>query len=74
MLVLDSAIVIEHRNRQNFFSCVLTDYIIVEERTNLSRIRKLLKTGLCLFSVFFVNYLIAEIDALVTDINTGTGD
>jgi O-antigen/teichoic acid export membrane protein len=52
----------------------LANYIIVEERTNLSRIRKLLKTGLGLFGVFFVNYFIAEIDALVANINTRTGD
>ena len=53
---------------------VLADDVVVEERSDLAWVRHLVERQLAGLGELFFDDLVAEIDALVTDVDAGTGD
>src|SRR5690349_6248155 len=59
---------------QTFFRFVLTDYIFVEKILDILRLWQVGANGGRLGSFVVMNDLIAYINALITNINAGSGD
>ena len=53
---------------------VLTNDVVIQERIDLARRREFAETDVGGLGQFFFDDLIAEIDALVANVNAGTGD
>src|SRR4051795_3774100 len=74
LLVLDAPVVVVDRDRQDLLGLVLTDDIIVEEGADLPWRRQLLETDLAGVGQLLFDDLVAEVDALVADVDAGPGN
>ena len=73
---LDSLVVVVYGNRERLLGLVLTDYVFAKKRVNLFGLWQveffdLLSQGL---AQLFFDDLVAELDALVADIDARAGD
>ena len=59
------------RNGQRLLRLVLADHILIENVTNFLRFRNILESDFSVIAEFLCDDLIAELDALITDIDTG---
>ena len=73
-LVLDAPVVVEHRDSEHLLGLVLTDDVLIEERTDVARDGKLGDSGIDVLDEFLVYDLVAEVDALVADVDARTSD
>jgi hypothetical protein len=71
---LDALIVVVDGDRQDLLRVLLPDDIVVQEVVDLPRLGKLLEGELGGVGQLFGDDVVAELDALVTDVNAGTGD
>jgi hypothetical protein len=71
---LDPLVVVVDRNRERLLRLLLADDVGVEELEDLLRLRQLVEADLAALAELFLDDLIAEIDALVADVDTGPGD
>ena len=62
------------RNGQRPLGLLLTDDVVVQLRVDLLRARKVVEVERRRSGELLVDDLVAEIDALVADVNAGTGD
>ena len=62
------------RYRENALGLFLTNDVIVQELKNFDRLRKFFKRKLPGFGKLLFDDLVAQVDALVADVNTWTGD
>ncbi len=74
LLILDPLVVVVDRDGEDLLGVVLTDHVVVEELADLTRIGELVERQLAGVGEFLFDDLVAEIDALVTDVDTRTGD
>ena len=74
VLVLDPPVVVVHRNRQDLLGVVLAHHVVVEEGTHLTGIREVLEADLGRIGQLLLDDLVTEIDALVADVDAGTGN
>ena len=63
-----------HRYRKNLLRVVLTDDVVVQEVVDLTRLRQLVEMELGGLGQLFFDDLVAEIDALIADVDAGAGD
>ena len=71
---LDALVVVVDRHGQDALRVVLPDDVVVQELEDLARLRELVEAQLgCLGELLFDD-LVAEVDALVTDVDTRTGN
>ena len=70
----DASVVIEHRNSKHFFGLVLSNYIFIEERTNVARNWKFFNTNCCSLRELFINDFVASVAAFITDVDTRTSN
>src|SRR5699024_3815022 len=75
---LDALVVVVHRYRQHTLGRILANNVLVEEGRNFRRAWKLLFFAFSGSSLsctkFFFNDFIAELNALITNVHTATGD
>src|SRR5699024_7570560 len=75
---LDALVVVVHRYRQHALGRILANNVLVEEGRNFRRTWKLLffafSGGSLSCTKFFFNDFIAELNALITNVHTATGD
>ena len=72
--VLDPLVVVVDRDREDLLGCVLADDVVVEELPDLPGLQQLVEGELGAFGQLLLDDLVAEIDALVTDVDAGAGD
>ena len=69
---LDALVVVVDRHGERLLGDVLADHVVLEELEDLARLGQLVETGgLC---ELLLDDLVAQVDALVTDVDTRTGD
>src|SRR5690606_11075229 len=74
-LGLDPLVVVVDRDRQRLLGVVLADHVGVEELADLLRLGKLVEQAdIGALGELLLDDLVAEIDALVTDVDTWTGN
>ncbi len=71
---LDALVVVVDRDREHLLRPLLIDHVLVEEREDLLRLRKLVELQLGGLGELFLDDLVAQVDALVADVDAGTGD
>src|SRR6266508_1495575 len=71
---LDALVVVVDRDRQDFLGLVLADHVVVEEVVDLPRLWQLVELQLGGLRQLLFDDLVAEVDALVADVDTGAGD
>jgi hypothetical protein len=74
LLVLDAAIVVVDGDGEDLLRLALADDVVVEERADLDRRRQLLEAQLTALGELLLDDLVAEVDALVADVDARTGD
>ena len=74
ILVLDAAVVVVDGDRQDLLGVVLTDHVVVEVRPHLARVGEVLEAQLGGLGELLFDDLVAEVDALVADVDAGTRD
>src|SRR3954469_12542019 len=74
LLILDAAVVVVDGDRQDLLRLVLADDVVVEERADLPWCRQLLEADLAGVGELFLDDLVAEVDALVADVDAGAGN
>ncbi len=71
---LDALVVVVDRDREGLLGPLLADHVGVEELEDLAGLGQLLEADLTALAELFLDDLVAEVDALVTDVDAGTGD
>jgi hypothetical protein len=71
---LDALVVVVDRDRERALGRVLADDVVVEDVVDLSRLRQVLELEGGCSGELLVDDLVAEIDALVADVDAGAGD
>jgi hypothetical protein len=71
---LYALVVVVDRNGQLLLGNVLADHVLVEEIEDLRRLGQLVELQLGGFGELLLDDLVAEVDALVTDVDAGAGD
>jgi hypothetical protein len=71
---LDALVVVVDRDRERALGGVLADDVVVEDVVDLGRLRQVLELEGGWSGELLVDDLVAKIDALVADIDAGTGD
>jgi len=61
-------------DREGSLGGLLTDYVLVQDRIDLTRLRQALQLERRRSGQLLVDDLVAEIDALVADVDAGAGD
>ena len=74
LLVLDPLVVVVDGDREDLLGLVLADHVVVEEGADLARVGQVLEAELAGVGEVFLDDLVAEVDALVADVDAGTGD
>ena len=70
----DPLVVVVHRHRQDPLGALLADDVVVEERVDLVRLGELGEGGGRGLRQLLLDDLVAQLDALVADVDPGTGD
>ena len=73
-LGLQALVVVVDRDGERLLGLVLADHIGVEELADLHRLGQLFPADLLLARELLFDDLVTEVDALVADVDTGTGD
>jgi len=68
-LILNAPVVVVDGHGEDLLGLDLTDDVIIEESSNLTRIRQVVEAELSRFGEFLFDDLVAEIDALVADVD-----
>src|SRR5579864_123596 len=71
---LDALVVVVHRHRQRPLGLLLRYDVVVQDRVDVPRTREVVEVELSRGGELLVDDLVAEIDALVADVDAGTGD
>jgi len=71
---LYTLVVVVDGHRHDALGLLLPNDVLVEEAVDLARAGQLFKTNLGRLREFFFDDLVAEIDALIADIDAGSGD
>ena len=71
---LDALVVVVDRDRERALGLALPDDVLVEEIVDLGRLGQLVELDLTGLGQLLLDDLVAEIDALVTDVDAGAGD
>ena len=71
---VDTLIVIVHGHRQGFFGRLLADYVLVQDFLNLLRSGYVAEFDINFIVHLFFNDLVAQLDALVANVNARSGD
>src|SRR6266511_3535905 len=71
---LDPLVVDVHGHRQDLLGLLLADDVVVQEGVDLDRLGELIEFQLGGLGELFLDDLVAEIDALVADVDAGSGD
>src|SRR5699024_3838186 len=74
VLSMNALVVVIDGNRQCRFGSFLTNDVVVKVRVDFLRGGQDEFTALSDLGKFFFNYLVAQLDALITNVNTGSGD
>src|SRR6185312_9701192 len=75
LLVIDPLVVVVDGDREDLLRAVLTDHVLVEDLLDLCRLGDRARTvRLVLFLDLLGDDVVAQTDALVTDVDGGTGD
>ena len=69
LLVLDPAVVVVDGDGEDLLRLVLADHVVVEEGADLDRRRQLLEAQLAALGELLLDDLVAEVDALVADVD-----
>ena len=68
-LVLNAPVVVVDRHRKDFLGLTLADNVIIKESANLTRVGQVVEAELGRFGKFFFDDLVAEVDALIANVN-----
>ena len=71
---LDALVVVVDRDREGALRLLLADDVVVQDLVDLLRARQVVEVELRGSGELLVDDLVAEIDALVADVDAGTGD
>src|ERR671918_166060 len=71
---LDPLVVVVHRDREDLLGLLLPDDVVVQELVDLTGLGELLELQLGGLGQLLLDDLVAQVDALVTDVDTGPGD
>jgi hypothetical protein len=71
---LDTLVVVVDGDRQGALGGVLTNHVVIEHVVDLARLWQVLEVECGRGRELLVDDLVAEVDALVTDVHAGTGD
>ena len=71
---LDPLVVVVDGDRQDLLGLLLADHVLVEERVDLVRLGELVELQLGGLGELLLDDLVAEVDALVADVDAGAGD
>ncbi len=71
---LHALVVVVHRDRQDLLRRLLPDDVVVQELVDLTRLGQVVELQLGRLGELFLDDLVAEVDALVTDVDAGAGD
>ena len=72
--VLNSAVMVVHRDGKNPLGLFLTNDVVVQEFKDLDWLGKFLERQLAGFGKFLFDDFVAQVDALVADVDTRTSD
>ena len=72
--VLDPLVVVVDGDREDLLGALLADDVVVEELEHLAGLGELFETELGGLGELFLDDLVAEVDALVADVDAGAGD
>jgi len=72
--MLDALVVVVDRHRQRPLRLFLRDDVVVQDLVDVLRAREVVEVELRGSGELLVDDLVAEIDALVADVDAGTGD
>ena len=61
-------------DREDLLGLLLADDVVVEEGADLARVGEVVEAELARLGELFLDDLVAEVDALVADVDAGTGD
>src|SRR5947209_8366842 len=62
------------RDREDLLRLLLTDDVVVQVLVDLDRLGQVVEANLARLGELLLDDLVAEIDALVTDVHAGSGD
>ncbi len=71
---LDALVVVVDGDGERLLGDVLADDVVLEEVEDLARLRQVVEAQLAALGELLLDDLVAEVDALVADVDTGTGD
>src|SRR6478609_3984929 len=71
---LDALVVVVDGDGEGLLRDVLPDDVVLEEVEDLARLRQVVEAQLAALGELFLDDLVAQVDALVADVDTGTGD
>ncbi len=74
LLMLDAPVVVVDGDREDLLGVNLADDVLVEKRTDLAWRWQLVEVQLTGFGELFFDDLVAQVDALVADVDTWTSD
>jgi hypothetical protein len=74
LLILESPVVVVHRDSKDLLGLFLTDHVIIQERANFPRLGQLLQLEIGSFTDLLFDDLIAQVDAFVADVDARTSD
>ena len=74
LLVLDAPVVVVDGDGEDLLGLVLADDVVVEEGADLARRGQLFEAELAGIGELLLDDLVAEVDALVADVDAGAGD
>ena len=72
--VLHTLVVVVHGDRQDLLGVLLADDVVVQEGEDLSWLGELVEVEVGRLGQFLFDDFVAEVDALIADIDTRTGD
>jgi hypothetical protein len=71
---LDPLVVVVDGDAEDLLGLVLSDDVVVQVLVDLTRLGELVEADFGALGELFLDDLVTEIDALVADVDTGTGD
>ena len=75
LTLIQALVMVVYSNRQDLLGALLTNNVLIQDRTNLYRRRQLLITAFSLtFLHFLTNDVVAQINALIADKHGGAGN